>query len=211
MVSFRTAEDQRKEFDLQAIQTVRINERLNEKLESGDTEYKEKLEDLAVFANSLRPEAPQETCVVLYPRPEIQFIAEGEGYKAIIYMTGNTWRFSVNGLTHADNIDTLKGYKPVKQLLLMWDVAISKLPENFIIYGLTEDLGTQPPEVEEAIKHIHAHLGLGRTEDTRHVIGIVKEKKVHPLTYDEFRELTGIVPDYLNQRFNARSIKWGEG
>ena len=210
MVSFRTEEDQRKEFDLQATQTVRINERLNERLEAGDTEYKEKLEDLAVFANSLRPEAPAETCVVLYPRPEIQFIAKGEGYEAILYITGNTWRFSVNGLTNADKVDPVKSYKPAKQLLLMWDIVVSKLPENFIIHGLVEEFGTQPAEVEEAVRHIHDRLGLGRTENSRQVIGIVKNKKVHPLTYDEFHELTGISPNYLNQRLNTKSIKWGE-
>jgi hypothetical protein len=211
MVSFRTEEDQRKEFDLQAIQTVRINERLNERLDAGDTEYKEKLEDLAVFANSLRPEAPAETYVVLGSRPDIQFIAEGEDYKATIYITGNTWRFSVNGMTHADSIDTMKAYKPGKQLLLMWETLIPKLPENFIIHGLVEEFGTQPPEVEAAIKHIHSYLGLGRTENSRQVIGIVKDKKVHPLTYDEFRSITGTTPDHLNQRLNTRSIKWGEG
>lgn len=208
MVSFRSAEDQRKEYDLQAIQTVRINERLQEKLDSEDPSYKAKLEDLAVFANSLRPEAPAETYVVLYPRPEIQFIAEGEDYSATVFMTGNTWRFHVNGTSFSNGIDAAKAMKPGRQLLRMWDVIVPKLPENFIIRGVVEEFGTQPPEVEESIRHIHDHLHLGRTEGSREVLGIIKSGKVEPLTFEECRALTGQVPSALDQRFNVRSIQW---
>ena len=49
-MNFRSAEDQRKEYDLQAIKTVEINQRLQAAMDAGDPDsYKEKLEDLAVF------------------------------------------------------------------------------------------------------------------------------------------------------------------
>lgn len=206
MAVFRSAEDQRKEFDLQAVQTVRINQRLHEALDHGDLDYKERLEDLAVFANSLRAVAPEGTCVVLFPRPEIQFHAEGEDFSATFFITGNNWRYKVNGTTEATSIDVARAYKPGRQLLRMWGAVIPLLPENFIIRSIRGTDGSE--EVWEARDHICEYLGLSVDPVTRHVLGIVKGGKVEPLSYDEFRTLTQSTPDYLDQRFNSRKISW---
>lgn len=207
MAVLRSAEDQRKEFDSQAIQTVRINHQLQEALDNGDPgSYQERLQDLAMFANVLRSLAPGETQVVLYPRPEIQFHAEGEGYSATIFITGNTWRYKVNGTEEADSIDTAKAYKPGRQLLRMWGIVISQLPENFIVRSLRGEGASD--EVQEARDHICEYLGLTVDAASREVLGIVKDGKLEPLTYDEFRTLTQTTPAHLDQRLNTRKIVW---
>lgn len=206
MAVSRSAEDQRKEFDIQAAQTIRINQRLNEALDTGDLKYKERLEDLAVFANTLRKVAPEGTSVVLWPRPEIQFHAEGEDFSATFFITGNNWRYKVNGTTEATSIDAARAYKPGRQLLRMWEVVVPNLPENFIIRSVRGLNGSD--EVKEARDHICEYLGLSVDPITRHVFGIVKNGKVEPILYDEVRALTQITPDYLDQRFNTRKIIW---
>jgi hypothetical protein len=208
-MTFRSAEDQRKEYDLQAIRTVEINQRLQAAIDAGDPDsYKEKLEDLAVFANYLRPEAPEETYVILTSRPEIHFVAEGDGYSAKLCLNGNRQRFYLHNTTIAQGIDTAKAMRPGRQLLRMWEVVVPKLPENFIVCGLTGEPGVNAPEVDESLAHIHKYLNLGREESSRYVLGIVKNGKVEPITFQEVKDLTGKTPDVLNQRFNVRKIDW---
>jgi hypothetical protein len=208
-MTFRSAEDQRKEYDLQAIRTVEINQRLQAAIDAGDPDsYKEKLEDLAVFANYLRPEAPEETYVILTSRPEVHFIAEGDGYSAKLCLNGNRQRFYLHNTTIAQGIDTAKAMRPGRQLLRMWEVVVPKLPENFIVCGLTGEPGVNAPEVDESLAHIHKYLNLGREEGSRYVLGIVKNGKVEPITFQEVKDLTGKTPDVLNQRFNVRKINW---
>lgn len=206
MTVFRSAEDQRKEFDLQSVQTARINYRLQDALDNGDLLYNERLKDLAVFANMLRPMAPEETYVVLCPRPEIQFHAEGEDYNSTIFITGNTWRYKVNGTEEAASVDAAKAYKPGRQLLRMWDVIIPLLPENFIIRSVRGEGVSE--EVQGARDHICEYLGLTVDPVSREVLGIVKGGVIHPITYDEVRSLTGNTPMHLDQRFNTRKIEW---
>ena len=206
MAVFRTAEDQRKEFDLQAVQTEQINFRLQNALGDGDGMYKERLEDLAVFANLLRPTAPEGTYVVLCPRPEIQLYAEGDDYSATIYITGNTWRYKVNGSEEAASIDAAKAYKPGRQLIRMWEAVIPFLPENFIIRSL-RGVGASD-EVQEARDHICKYLGLTVDPASREVLGIVRDGRVFPITFEEVLALTGKTPMYLDQRFNTRKIAW---
>ena len=208
-MNFRSAEDQQKEYDLQAFKTVEINQRLQAAIDSGDPgSYKEKLEDLAVFANYLRPEAPEETYVILTSRPEIHFIAEGEGYSAKLCLNGNRQRFYLHGTTLAQDIDAAKAMRPGRQLLRMWEVVVPKLPENFILCGLVGEPGANTPEVDESLAHIHKYLNLGREEASRYVLGIIKGGKVEPITFQEVVKLTGKSPDLLDQRFNVRSIQW---
>lgn len=206
MTVFRSAEDQRKEFDLQSVQTARINYRLQDALDNGDLLYNERLKDLAVFANMLRPMAPEETYVVLCPRPEIQFHAEGEDYSSTIFITGNTWRYKVNGTEEAASVDAAKAYKPGRQLLRMWDVVIPLLPENFVIRSVRGEGVNE--EVQGARDHICEYLGLTVDPVSREVLGIVKGGVIHPITYDEVRSLTGNTPMHLDQRFNTRKIEW---
>lgn len=206
MTVFRSAEDQRKEFDLQSVQTARINYRLQDALDNGDLLYNERLKDLAVFANMLRPMAPEETYVVLCPRPEIQFHAEGEDYNSTIFITGNTWRYKVNGTEEAASVDAAKAYKPGRQLLRMWDVIIPLLPENFIIRSVRGEGVSE--EVQGARDHICEYLGLTVDPVSREVLGIVKGGVIHPIIYDEVRSLTGNTPMHLDQRFNTRKIEW---
>ena len=206
MTEFRSAEDQRKEFDLQAVQTERINYRLQDALGCGDTLYQGRLEELAVFANVLRPYAPAESYVVLCPRPEIQFHAEGDGYSSTIYITGNTWRYKVNGTEEAASVDAAKAYKPGRQLLRMWEVVIPLLPENFIIRSVRGSGAVE--EVQAARDHICDYLGLSVDPGSREVLGIVKNGVVNPITYEEVRTLTGNTPMYLDQKFNVRTIEW---
>jgi hypothetical protein len=90
----------------------------------------------------------------------------------------------------------------------MWEVVVPKLPENFIVCGLTGEPGVNAPEVDESLAHIHKYLNLGREEGSRYVLGIVKNGKVEPITFQEVKDLTGKTPDVLNQRFNVRKINW---
>ena len=61
MSSSRSLETIQREHELQAPQTVRINLRLQQELEYPNSNYREKVEDLAVFANSFRAIAPANT------------------------------------------------------------------------------------------------------------------------------------------------------
>ena len=56
MSSSRSLETIQREHELQAPQTVRINLQLQKQLEYPNSNYREKVEDLAVFANSFRAE-----------------------------------------------------------------------------------------------------------------------------------------------------------
>ena len=85
MTSLRSLETIQKEHDLQAEYTTRINVELRT---NPSSEYKQTLEDYAVFANVLRKVVPEKTMVLLHPRPEVILQAEGEGYEVSLFISG---------------------------------------------------------------------------------------------------------------------------
>lgn len=202
MASLRSQETLQKEYDLQAEYTTRINLALSEDSSPG---YRETLEDVAVFANVLRKHAPEGTLVLTHPRPEIIFIGEGDGYKVALHMTPNCWRFKVNGSVHYE-LDAEHKIGPSRMLKKIWDVVISNLPENFVVRGVVDP--NDPAEETEARTKVQQGLGFGLPQVNNQVYGVVRNKQLHPLTLDEFKALTGIAPDELNEKFNVRTIKW---
>ena len=202
MTSLRSQETLQKEYDLQAEYTTRINLALSE---DPGPEYRETLEDVAVFANVLRKHAPEGTLVITHPRPEVIFMGEGDGYKVSLYMTPNCWRFKVNESVHYE-LDTEHKIGPSRMLKKIWDVVISNLPENYIVRGVVDP--KDPAEETEARTKIQQGLGFGLPQINNQVYGVVRDKKLHPLTLEEFNTLTGETADSLHQKFNVRSINW---
>ena len=88
MIPLRSAETQKKEYDLQAVQTTKINLELQK---DTDGDYRERIEDAAVFANVLREVAPENSLIVLHYAPEVIFTTETEDFTSGIYMNGNMW------------------------------------------------------------------------------------------------------------------------
>lgn len=202
MASLRSQETIQKEHDLQADYTVRINLALQE---AAGSEYQVALEDAAVFANVLRKHVPEPTLVILHERPEIVLSAEGEGYKVSLFINGKCWRFKVNDSVHY-TLDQEHKIGPSRMLKKIWDVVIENLPENFIVKGVVDP--RDPKEEFESRTSIQQGLGFGPPQSTNEVYGIVKDKKLCPLTLEEFTALTGIVPEELDQKFNVRKIDW---
>lgn len=202
MESLRSQETLQKEYDLQADYTTRINLKLQE---DNGPEYREILEDAAVFANVLRKYAPANTLVILHPRPEIILIGEGEDYKVTLHLTPSCWRFKVNDSVHYELKDDEK-FGPTRMLKKMWDVVISNLPENYIVRGVVDP--NDPAEETAARTKVQQILGFGLPQINNQVYGVVRDKKLHPLTLEEFQTLTGETPDSLSQKFNVRTIKW---
>lgn len=202
MASLRSQETIQKEHDLQALYTRRINLTI----ESGvPQDYHDRLQDFAVFANVLRDNAPENCMVILHERPEIMLITEGEDYKVSLFINEKMWRFKVNDSVHYIMPED-QTFGASRSLKRMWDCVISSLPENYIIRGKIDP--KDPEEETVARTKIQQGLGFSLPQIDDSVYGIVKEKKLHPLTLDEFRTLTEISPDSLSQKFNVRRINW---
>lgn len=202
MVSLRSQETLQKEYDLQAQYTTRINVALQDDPVSG---YKETLEDYAVFANVLRKSAPEKTLVLLHPRPEVILQAESEKYEVTLYISGRIWLFKVNNSTHyvlPEELNIGAG------LLLkrMWDCVIPNLPEGFIIRGSVDP--RDPKEETEARTKIQQGLGFSLPQPDNCVYGIVRNKKLEPITIEEVIALTGAGPESLDQKLSIRKINW---
>jgi hypothetical protein len=202
MVSLRSAETIQRERELQAEYTVRINERLQE---PEYLTYREFLEDMGVFADVLRKYVPDSTLVLLHDRPEIILITETEKYKISLFVNGRCWRFKVNDSVRYASEDVDK-FGPSRALKRIWDVVLDNLPENFIIKGIMDTKG--PDEEIEARTGVLMGLGFGSPQEKNHLYGIVKNKTLHPLTLEEFSELTQTSTEELNQKFNVRKITW---
>ena len=202
MESLRSQETLQKEYDLQADYTTRINLRLQE---DDSPEYRESLEDAAVFANVLRKYVPANTLVILHPRPEIILIGEGEDYKVTLHLTPSCWRFKVNDSVHY-TLDSEYKIGPSRMLKRLWDVVIGNLPENYIVRGVVDP--NDPAEETEARTKVQQGLGFGLPQINNQVYGVVRDKKLCPLTLDEFKSLTGETPESLQQKFNVRTINW---
>jgi hypothetical protein len=196
MIPLRSAETQRKEFDLQSEQTVRINLELQKHLDYPGSDYRARVEDMAVFANVLREWAPEGTTVLLHARPEIILTTETEDYSVAVFMSDNCWRFKVNGSVHYE-LESEDKLGPTRSLKKLWDMVIPRLPENFIIRGVADP--NDPPAEAEARNIGRKKLGFSDPQASGEVYGIVREGKLNPLTLDEFLTLTGITPDYLTQ------------
>jgi hypothetical protein len=198
----RSQETVQKEHDLQALYTKRINLAIES---GGDPGYGEKLQDFAVFANVLRKNAPENCMVVLHERPEILLISEGSDYEVTLYINSKMWRFKVNGSVHYV-LPEEQTFGATRALKKMWDCAISQLPENFIIRGKIDR--NDPEEETVARTKLQQTLGFSFPQIDDSVYGIVRDKKLHPLTLEEFRTLTEITPDHLSQKFDVRKINW---
>ena len=205
MIPLRSAETQKKEFDLQAVQTTKINLELQKHIDFPDNDYRERLEDAAVFANSLREVAPENSLIVLHYAPEVIFTTETEEYSCSIYMNGNMWRFKVNGSVHYELEDADK-LAPTKALKKMWDLIIPRLPEGYIVHGNADP--NDPPEEARARNIGRMKLGFSDVQASRDVFGIVKSGRLTPLTLEEFLALTGEDPSQLRQKFSLRKIDW---
>jgi hypothetical protein len=202
MASLRSQETLQKEYDLQAEYTTRINLELQR---GSIPNYKETLEDYAVFANVLRKVAPEKTLVLLHPRPEIILQAESEGYEVSLFISGRIWLFKVNKSVHYILPPELAAGAGLL-LKRMWDATIPCLPEGFIIRGKIDR--RDPKEETEARTKIQQNLGFSLPQIDDFVYGVVRDKKLHPITLEEVITLTGEVPDHLDQKFNVRKIDW---
>ena len=145
MASLRSTETLQKEHDLQADYTARINLTLQN---TNRSEYREELEDVAVFANVLRKFVPDPVLVILHERPEIILIGETEDYKITLYVNGNCWGFKVNNSPHYI-LDDGEKLGPGRLLKKIWDAVIPNLPENFIVRGVVDP--KDPPEDLHAV------------------------------------------------------------
>ena len=202
MIPLRSAETQKKEYDLQAVQTTKINLEL-QKYTDGD--YRERIEDAAVFANILRGVAPENSLIVLHYAPEVIFTTETEDFTSSIYMNGNMWRFKVNGSVHYE-LEEADKLAPGRALKKMWDLIIPRLPEGYIVHGNTNP--NDPPEEAKTRNAMRMRLGFSDIQASGDVFGIVREGKLNPLTLDEFLTLTGETPMQLKQKFSVRKINW---
>ena len=205
MIPLRSAETQKKEFDLQAVQTTKINLELQKHADNPDSSYREHLEDAAVFANVLRSVAPENSLVVLHYAPEIIFTTETEDFTCGIYMNGNMWRFKVNGSVHYE-LDDAEKLAPGRALKKMWDTIIPRLPEGYIVHGNADP--NDPPEEAKIRNAMRMRLGFSDVQASGDVFGIVREGRLCPLTLDEFLALTGEEPFSLKQKFSVRKINW---
>jgi len=202
MASLRSQETLQKEYDLQAEYTTRINVELQN---NSIPNYRETLEDYAVFANVLRKVAPEKTLVLLHQRPEVILQAESDDYSVSLFINGNMWRFKVNGSVHYVLPPELAAGAGLL-LKRMWNATIPCLPEGFIIRGKVDP--KDPAEETEARTKIQQSLGFCLPQVDDSVYGIVKDKALHPITLEEVVTLTGRGPDLLNQKFNVRKINW---
>ena len=205
MIPLRSAETQQKEFGLQAVQTTKINLELQRYADTPNSDYRERIEDAAVFANVLRGVAPEDSLVILHYAPEVIFTIETEGFTSSIFMNGNMWRFKVNGSVHYELEDADK-LAPTRALKKMWDLVIPRLPEGYIVHGNADP--NDPPE-EARIRNIgRMKLGFSDVQSSGDVFGIVRDGKLKPLGLDEFLALTGESPFTLRQKFSVRKINW---
>lgn len=202
MVTPRSPETLKKEHELQAEYTTRMNLILQE---SGEGDYRLALEDAAMFANTLRKYVPEPTLVILHDRPEIILTAEGEGYKVSLFINGKCWRFKVNDSVNY-TLDDGEKVGPTRMLKKIWDVVIENLPENFIVKGVVDP--RDPKEEFDARTALQKGLGFGPPQPTNEVYGVVRNKKLNPLTLEEFSALTKLSPNELDQKFNVRKIDW---
>ena len=205
MSSSRSLETIQREHELQAPQTVRINLQLQQELEYPNSNYREKVEDLAVFANSFRALVPANTLVILHDRPEIIAQGEGDDYGIQVFVSGNCWRFKVNSSVHYE-LEGGKIIAPGRTLLSIWLKLLSLLPENFIIRGVVDP--NDPSEETVARTKIQQGLGFCLPQENNEVYGIIKSGKLTPLTLSELLQLTGKTPGELDQRLNVRTIVW---
>ena len=205
MFPLRSAETQKKEFDLQAVQTTKINLELQKYADSSNSDYKERIQDAAVFANVLREVAPENSLVVLHYAPEVIFTIETEEFNSSIYMNGNMWRFKVNGSVHYE-LEEADKLAPARALKKMWDIIIPNLPEGYIVHGNADP--NDPPEEAKIRNAMRMRLGFSDVQLSGDVFGIVKEGKLNPLTLEEFLALTGAEPFSLKQKFSVRKINW---
>ena len=205
MIPLRSAETQKKEFDLQAVQTTKINLELQKYADNSDSDYRERIQDAAVFANVLREVAPENSLVVLHYAPEVIFTTETEEFNSSIYMNGNMWRFKVNGSVHYE-LEEADKLAPARALKKMWDIIIPNLPEGYIVHGNADP--NDPPEEAKIRNAMRMRLGFSDVQLSGDVFGIVKEGKLNPLTLEEFLALTGAEPFSLKQKFSVRKINW---
>ena len=205
MIPLRSAETQKKEFDLQAVQTTKINLELQKYADNSDSDYRERIQDAAVFANVLREVAPENSLVVLHYAPEVIFTTETEEFNSSIYMNGNMWRFKVNGSVHYE-LEEADKLAPARALKKMWDIVIPLLPEGYIVHGNADP--NDPPEEAKIRNAMRMRLGFSDVQASGDVFGIVKEGKLNPLTLEEFLALTGAEPFSLKQKFSVRKINW---
>lgn len=202
MASVRSQETVQKEHDLQALYTKRINLAI----EAGVIpNYNEKLQDFAVFANVLRDNAPDGCMVLLHERPEIILITEGNDYDVALYVNDNMWRFKVNNSVHYV-LPEDQTFGATRSLKKMWDCVISQLPENFIVRGKVDP--RDPEEETVARTKIQQSLGFSLPQTDNSVYGIVRDKKLNPITLDEVRALIGGAPDLITQKLTVRQINW---
>jgi len=202
MIPLRSAETQKKEYDLQAVQTTKINLELQK---DTDGDYRARIEDAAVFANVLREVAPENSLIVLHYAPEVIFTTETEDFTSSIYMNGNMWRFKVNGSVHYE-LEEADKLAPGRALKKMWDLVIPRLPEGYIVHGNADP--NDPPEETRIRNAMRMRLGFSDIQASGDVFGIVREGKLNPLTLDEFLALTGASPFSLKQKFSVRKINW---
>jgi hypothetical protein len=187
---------------LQAEYNARINESKGKNFLVG---YEEELDDLSAFVKVLRKVIPESALVVLHDRPEILLLGVGEGYEVSLFISGRCWRFKVNGsVNYTENEETKLA--ATRMLKRIWNPVIDNLPENFVVRGVLDP--KRPPEEKVARVSLLGKLGFCTPHSNNEVYGVVKNKQMLPLTFEEFTDLTKLPPGQLNQKFNVKKIVW---
>ena len=185
---------------------IRYNELIADRVASGDTEGKERIEDALNFAIWVKRSLPNaDVLVSSAPVVIIQGHTNVGSYR--IHLGHGSSDFSVNQSPFSTLPTAADRVQVTRELQAVWRMAVRHLPTGFVIYG--PDVTGQGGEGFEQRERILTSLGFGATDEQGDRFGIVKDGEVTPYTRPEFDLVcAGGTADLYNQRFMAQEIIW---
>lgn len=182
------------------------NKAIAERIEKGDAEARERVEDAIKFATWMKPNQP-EVEIFVSSAPIISLKGEENGNTFHIHLCHGHFGYSVNNSTKKTISNPQERISVGFKLYRAWETLIKHLPEGFVIYGPDADPQGEDFQNRESIL---TGLGFGATEPNGDRFGIVRGGKVTPLTGVEFAALTDErgVASLFNQRLMVEEILW---
>jgi len=179
------------------------------RIESGDTEGKERIEDALQLALWLQQSHFNAT-VRVSSAPFI--LIEGHTDLGVykISLGHGSSDLNVGGSSLMVFESTPERFELAKELYFLWKLIVRHLPEGYVIYG--PDVTGQGGQDFDHRDSLLQWVGFGATDENGHRFGIVKGGVVTPLSSEDFFQMSGEegIGVLYKQRFMAEQISWSE-
>ena len=183
------------------------NAQILTRIEKEGESYAGRVKDVIGFAKWVEPNLP-DLSIEVRATPLINFRGSVNGHKFRITLAQAFGSFDIDGSVETTLELVGDRIKVGRELLKHWETIVKHLPEGFIIYG--PDCTGPASEHFKSRQKVLEWMGFGPVEDDSSRFGIIRDRKVQPLTTAEYKKLTNNadVGELFNQRFLVETITW---